>query len=113
MKTAGPPRVLLCAAEPAAVEDVRRLLKTARCQVVCHALGGPDPDTAAVHLALIDGSGADGAALGFCRRLRGRLGDAFVPVLYLTGAPSPEARLAPFEAGADTYLLRPFAPGEL
>jgi sigma-B regulation protein RsbU (phosphoserine phosphatase) len=33
--------------------------------------------------------------------------------LYVTGDHGPVTRLACFEAGADTYLLRPFAPGEL
>jgi sigma-B regulation protein RsbU (phosphoserine phosphatase) len=113
MKLAGPPRVLLCADEPAAVEDVRRLLDSARCEVVWHPIGGPDPETDHVHLALIDGGRGDGAALRFCRRLRQKAGDAFLPVLYLTADAAPEARLAPFEVGADTYLLRPFAPGEL
>ncbi|HKI37142.1 MAG TPA: SpoIIE family protein phosphatase [Gemmataceae bacterium] len=113
MRAATAPRVLLCANESAAVEDVRRLLDSARCQVVWHPIGASDPDNADLHLALIDGGKGNGEALRFCRRLRGRLGDAFVPVLYLTGDASPAARLAPFEVGADTYLLRPFAPGEL
>ncbi len=109
--TAAPPRVLLCAGEPAAVEDVRGLLDSAACRVVWHPLAA-DPDPAGLHLAIIDG-GADGEALRFCRRLRDRLGDTFLPILYVTADASPAARLAPFEAGADTYLLRPFAPGEL
>jgi sigma-B regulation protein RsbU (phosphoserine phosphatase) len=104
---------LLCAAEPAAVADLRPLLESTRCHVVWHPLGTPDPDLAGLHLALIDASGIDGEALHFCRRLRGRLADSFVPVLYLTGDATPAGRLAPFEAGADAYLLRPFAPGEL
>src|SRR5438105_4994019 len=108
MPAAMTPRVLLCADEPAAVEDVRRLLDSARCQVVWHPLAAADPDTAGLHLALIDGSRAAAEALHFCRRLRGRLGDAFVPVLFVTADAAPAARLAPFEVGADTYLLRPF-----
>jgi sigma-B regulation protein RsbU (phosphoserine phosphatase) len=113
MKPAGPPRVLLCAADPSAVEDVRRLLDSARCEVVCHAVGAADPDPTGIHLALIDGSRGSGAALRFCRRLRQRVGDAFLPILYLTANAAPEARVAPFEVGADACLLRPFSPGEL
>jgi sigma-B regulation protein RsbU (phosphoserine phosphatase) len=111
MPAAGPPCVLLCADEPAAVEDVRRLLDSAGCRALWHPLTDPEPPAADYQLALLDGG--RGEALAFCRRLRGRLGDAFVPILYVLGDPGPEARLAPFEAGADTYLLRPFAPGEL
>jgi sigma-B regulation protein RsbU (phosphoserine phosphatase) len=113
MKPAGPSRVLLCADEPASVEDVRRLLESARCEVAWHSVGGADPETAGAHLALIDGSRAADAALRFCRRLRQRAADAFLPVLFVTADAAPEARLAPFEVGADTCLLRPFAPGEL
>jgi len=113
MRAAGPPRVLLCADEPAAVADVRPLLEAARCHVVWHPLTPPDPETADLHLVLIDGSQKSVEALQCCRRLRGRLGEGFLPILYVAGDPSPAARVAPFEAGADTYLLRPFAPGEL
>src|SRR6476646_7123814 len=113
MPAAAPPRVLLCADEPAAVADVRPLLESAHCHVAWHPFGAPDHDTAGLHLAVIDAGRPDGEALRLCRRLRGRLGDGFVPILCLTADAAPAARLAPFEAGADTYLLRPFAPGEL
>ena len=42
-----------------------------------------------------------------------RLAEAFVPILFVTGDHSPAVRLASLEAGADGYLLRPFATGEL
>jgi phosphoserine phosphatase RsbU/P len=45
--------------------------------------------------------------------LRGRLHESVVPILFITDDHSPEARLASFEAGADMYLLRPFASAEL
>jgi sigma-B regulation protein RsbU (phosphoserine phosphatase) len=95
------------------VDDVRRLLEAADCRTAWHALGGEDPaDPTAYHLVLIDGSGG-GDALALCRRLRSRFADRFVPILYVTADHGPAARLAGLEAGADTYLLRPFAPGEL
>src|SRR5262245_56429520 len=112
MTATGSRRVLLCADAPGAVEDVRRLLDATQYEVVWHPLGAADPEPRDLHLALIEGR-ADSVALHFCRRLRQRLGDVFVPILYLIADASPAARLAPFEAGADTYLLRPFAPGEL
>jgi sigma-B regulation protein RsbU (phosphoserine phosphatase) len=111
MKPATPPRVLLCAEQPAAVEDVRRLLESAGHEVVAHAFDDGDPDDlSAFHLALV-AAGRD--ALGFCRRLGDRLLDRLVPVVLLSADHGPQARLAALEAGADAFLLRPFAPGEL
>src|SRR5262245_45529841 len=114
MGTAMTPRILLCADSPQAVEEVRPLLEQAGFGVRCHLLGGADPDdVAAYSLVLLDGHQGNGEALRLCRRLRGRLADRFLPLLYVTADPSPAARLASLENGADTYLLWPFAPGEL
>jgi sigma-B regulation protein RsbU (phosphoserine phosphatase) len=112
LSPSGPSRVLLCAAEEAG--DVRRLLEQAGHAVHCHPLGGPAPhDLAAYHLVVL-AAGRDGpAAVQCCRRLRAGFGDAFVPVLLLTADPSPAARLAGLEAGADAYLLWPFEDREL
>jgi sigma-B regulation protein RsbU (phosphoserine phosphatase) len=94
--------------------ELRRLLVAAGHLVEGHLLGAPEPaGLAACRLLLIDGSGAPADALALCRRLRARLEEGFTPILFVTDDPSPQARLASFEAGADTYLLRPFAPGEL
>src|SRR5262245_38356621 len=106
-------RVLLCAEEPAAADDVRLTLEQAGHAVTCHALGKPTPDDLRTHdLVVVDGGGR--AALPFCRRVRGGdLGDSLLPILYLTADHDPAARLAGLEHGADACLLRPFAPGEL
>src|SRR5262249_58312723 len=53
------------------------------------------------------------SALAFSRQLHDRRSKGFVPILFITGDHSSAARLASLEAGADTYLLRPFAPQEL
>jgi phosphoserine phosphatase RsbU/P len=108
------PRVLLCADQEAAVGDVRTLLEQAGYAVRWHGVNGREPDDlAAHHLVVLDDGAPGGAALRFCRRLRVGLTDAFVPILFLTGDHDPATRLASLEGGADTYLLRPFAPGEL
>src|SRR5262245_59170926 len=107
-------RVLLCADQEAAVSDVRGLLEQAGYAVRWHGVNGREPDDlAAHHLVILDDGAPGGAALRFCRRLRTGLTDAFVPILFLTEDHSPTTRLASLEGGADTYLLRPFAPGEL
>ena len=50
--------------------------------------------------------------LELCRRLRAETG-ARLPVLMLTAADTLNDRLAGFEAGADDYLVKPFALPEL
>ncbi|MEQ1439242.1 response regulator transcription factor [Fontimonas sp. SYSU GA230001] len=54
--------------------------------------------------------GQDGATL--CRRLRGEAGVA-TPVLMLTALDTVDDRVAGLSAGADDYLIKPFAMAEL
>jgi len=54
--------------------------------------------------------GLNGIAL--CRRLRGDAGDT-TPVLMLTARDTLEDKIAGLEAGADDYLVKPFALREL
>jgi phosphoserine phosphatase RsbU/P len=109
-----PARILLCADDAAPADDARQVLAGAGHTVAFHALADTDPDDlASYHLVVLDSSRAAGRAQDFCRRLRGRAGDGFLPILFITADPTPAARLASLECGADTYLLRPFAPGEL
>ena len=65
------------------------------------------PDTGAVVLDLMI-PGLPG--LEVCRRLRAV---STVPVLMLTARVSEDDRLAGFEAGADDYVAKPFAPREI
>lgn len=50
--------------------------------------------------------------LEVCRRLR-RDSSTHVPILMLTARDQLDAKLAGFEAGADDYLVKPFAMSEL
>jgi phosphoserine phosphatase RsbU/P len=114
MKNGFLPRVLLCADRPDGVADLRRLLEQDGCEVGCLALNGDDhDDLAAFQMVVLDGSACEHDGAGLCRRLRKRMGDGFTPILYVTADPAPAARLAGIEGGADAYLLRPFAAGEL
>jgi len=109
-----PPRILLCADAATTVDDARQVLEHAGHVVTIHAFGDADPDEhASFGLVVLDGSREIARALDFCRRLRTRAGDSFLPVLFITADSAPGPRLASLECGADTYLLRPFAPGEL
>jgi sigma-B regulation protein RsbU (phosphoserine phosphatase) len=108
------PQILLCADDEAAVADVRRLLEQAGHHVSWQRVNGTGPDNlSGFHLVVLDGTRCEGEALQFCRQLRTTLSDGFIPILFLTEDHSPTTRLASLEGGADTYLLRPFAPGEL
>lgn len=111
--TTGRPRILLCAADPHAVADVRTLLENAGHAVAWHGLNGSDPDLAASQLIVLDGCQREDDALAFCGRLRARLIDSFVPILFVTADATRTARLISVGEGADTYLLRPFAAIEL
>ena len=53
--------------------------------------------------------GLDG--LGVCRRLRGK--GLAVPILLLTARDAVASRVEGLDAGADDYLVKPFAPEEL
>jgi serine phosphatase RsbU (regulator of sigma subunit) len=114
MSANGPPLILVCATQVTALAELRRLLLGGGHEVGGHLLGTPEPDDLGHYrLVVVEGGHGAAEALALCRRLRGRLEQGFVPILFVTGDHSPAARLASFEAGADTYLLRPFAPGEL
>lgn len=114
MVSAPASRILLCGEAPSVVDDVRRLLEEAGHLVGWHLLGAAEPDDLlAYELVILEGSQQNGAALQLCRRLRIHLADGFIPILFVTDDHAPPARLASFENGADTCLLRPFDPGEL
>jgi sigma-B regulation protein RsbU (phosphoserine phosphatase) len=108
------PRILLCADAAPSVEDARRLLQQAGHAVTFQPLAdAPLHEAGSYDLVVVDAGRDSARAHDFCRRLRARGGDRLLPVLFLTADHRPAARLASLECGADTYLLRPFAPGEL
>jgi phosphoserine phosphatase RsbU/P len=109
-----PGRILVCAPHVHVLLELRRLLESHGYDVTGHLLGTPDPDgLGGYRLIVLDGTAQAPQALELCGRLRPRAEEGFVPLLFVTDDHSPITRLASFEAGADTYLLRPFAAGEL
>ena len=114
MNPNGTAHILVCADQMDALQELRRVLAVGGRQVDAHVAGAPDPaHLARYHLVVIDGGRSPAEALDLCRRCRARAEDSFLPILYVNDDHSPAARLACFEAGADAYLLRPFAPEEL
>lgn len=113
MSANGLPRILVCADQPAALAELRHLLAGTGCELAGHLLGTPDPDgPGGYRLLVVDGARGASIALDLCRRLRDRLDELFVPILYL-GDDGAAARLAGYEAGADACLPRPAGAGEL
>lgn len=107
-------QILVCAAQMGTLHDLRRLLVATGLDVAGHLHGTPDPAAPGQYeMILLEATPGSPDALDLGRRLRARLDDAFVPIVYVTEETSPAVRLAAFEAGCDAYLLRPFAPGEL
>lgn len=115
MTLGGPSKILVSSPNVGVLSDLRRQLELHGHAVSGHVLGTPDPDALTTYrLVVLDGSGGHTPqALALCERLHPRLEGTFVPVLFVTDDQTPATRLACFEAGADTYLLKPFAPGEL
>jgi sigma-B regulation protein RsbU (phosphoserine phosphatase) len=106
--------ILVCAADATAAGAISSVLESAGHPVRVHLLSeGDRPDQTPISLVIVDGGRDPAYALDFCRRLRLGPGDAFAPLLFILDDPAPSSRLASLEAGADTYILRPFAPGEL
>jgi serine phosphatase RsbU (regulator of sigma subunit) len=108
------PRILVCAPRPDDLSELRRQLTSIGGDIGGHLFGSPDPDDLGTyHLIVVEGRRNVPEPLPLCRRFRASLDEGFVPILFITDDPSPAACLASFEAGADTYLLRPFASEEL
>jgi sigma-B regulation protein RsbU (phosphoserine phosphatase) len=102
-------RILLCAEDAA----LRPLLEQAGHAVACANLL-PDGVQPALDssLVIVDGSGNAPTAHALCGHLHGHIGEAFVPILFVSD-PGGAARLAGLESGADACLARPFVAREL
>lgn len=101
------PHILLLTDHPAQSEDVARPLENAGYSVRRQALASEvAPEEKRPHLLVFDGGGTD--LMSLFRRWRGG-----VPRLVILGDAAPSIRLACVEAGADAYLLRPFASREI
>jgi sigma-B regulation protein RsbU (phosphoserine phosphatase) len=95
------------------VEELRCPLEHLGQTVECHALESTEPvEPASYGLVVLDGTQDGQRALQFCRNLRTRVGDGFVPTLFVSGEGAPGARLTSLEAGAHACLQRPFAVEE-
>jgi two-component system response regulator MprA len=107
-------RVLVVDDDPDVRDSLSRALRYAGYQVITAVHGGEALDLVArspVDLIVLDVLMPILDGLDACRRLRER-GDA-TPVLVLTARDSVDDRVTGLDAGADDYLVKPFALGEL
>jgi two-component system response regulator MprA len=107
-------RVLVVDDDPDVRDSLSRALRYAGYQVITAVHGGEALDAVArspVDLIVLDVLMPILDGLDACRRLRER-GDA-TPVLVLTARDAVDDRVAGLDAGADDYLVKPFALGEL
>jgi two-component system response regulator MprA len=111
---AEPTRILVVDDEPAVQQALGRALELERYEVA-HAVDGRQALESlaadAYEAVILDVSMPRLDGLEVCRRLRGA-GDR-VPVLMLTARGEIDDRVAGLDAGADDYLVKPFALREL
>jgi sigma-B regulation protein RsbU (phosphoserine phosphatase) len=111
------PRILLCSHHRESLDDIREALRDSNYETRDHALQGGDPSPDALEvcdlLVVDDEESAGGAGLSFCVRIRARLGDRFIPIVYITKDCNLAIRALSAESGVDGHLIRPFLPVEL
>jgi two-component system KDP operon response regulator KdpE len=106
-------RVLVCDDEPQILRALRIVLRDAGFEVVTaqsarealDAAALRAPDAAIVDLILPDGNGID-----VCRSIREW---SEMPILVLSAVGEEAEKIRALDAGADDYVTKPFAPGEL
>ncbi len=113
MEAAAERRILLWTPDPAGATDLHRGLEDAGCHVHAHTFASPDLEPwAGFHLLVIDDGTSECDPAALCRGVRARLGEDFVPLLFVAGESASPWRRAVLEAGADACLTRPFTTGE-
>jgi sigma-B regulation protein RsbU (phosphoserine phosphatase) len=95
------------------VERLRALLEAGGFRVALHEMGGSDPEAAAGSQLIIVQGEVNPRTVSFCRRLRGQLGDTYVPILFLPCGADLTSRLDVLDAGADACLPPSYTAEEL
>jgi two-component system KDP operon response regulator KdpE len=106
-------RVLVCDDEPQILRALRVVLREAGFDVVPVATAQEALDRAAVQppdAAIIDLVLPDGDGIDVCRSLREW---SRMPIIVLSAIGDEDEKVRALEAGADDYVVKPFAPREL
>jgi two-component system KDP operon response regulator KdpE len=106
-------RVLVCDDEPQILRALRVVLREAGFDVVPATTAEEALDRAAVQppdAAIVDLVLPDGDGIEVCRSLREW---SAMPIILLSAVGDEEEKVRALEAGADDYVVKPFAPREL
>jgi sigma-B regulation protein RsbU (phosphoserine phosphatase) len=114
MAAVSAPHILVCTDDSQAADDIGRVLHPAQLDVQVPSSSFWDsPHWNGYDLLVVNDAGWEGQALSWLQRLAIRRQKGTPPVLFLATEVTPARRLACMEAGADTLLTTPTAPGEL
>jgi two-component system, OmpR family, KDP operon response regulator KdpE len=106
-------RVLVCDDEPQILRALRVILRDADFEVVTARTAQEALDVAALRApdaAIIDLILPDGNGIEVCRSIREW---SEMPLLVLSAVGEETEKIRALDAGADDYVTKPFAPGEL
>ncbi len=106
-------RVLVCDDEPQILRALRIILRDAGFEVVTAQTAEEALDAAALrapNAAIIDLILPDGNGIDVCRSIREW---SEMPILVLSAVGEETEKIRALDAGADDYVTKPFAPGEL
>jgi two-component system, OmpR family, KDP operon response regulator KdpE len=106
-------RVLVCDDEPQILRALRVILRDAGFEVVTAQSAQEALDAAALrapNAAIIDLILPDGNGIEVCRSIREW---SQMPILVLSAVGEETEKIRALDAGADDYVTKPFAPGEL
>jgi two-component system KDP operon response regulator KdpE len=113
MTTAPKPKVLVCDDEQQILRALRVILRDAGYEALPASSVEEALDVAAVSrpdAAIIDLLLPDGDGIELCRRLREWTA---IPIIVLSAVGEEEPKVRALAAGADDYIVKPFAPREL
>jgi two-component system KDP operon response regulator KdpE len=106
-------RVLVCDDDPQILRALRLILRGAGYEVLTAASAEEALDRAALsapHVAIVDLMLPDRPGIEVCRELRSW---SELPIIVLSAVADEQAKIEALQVGADDYVTKPFAPGEL
>jgi two-component system, OmpR family, KDP operon response regulator KdpE len=107
------PRVLVCDDELQILRALKVILRDAGFEPVAAASAAEALDAAALQrpdAAILDLVLPDGDGVGVCRSIREW---SEMPIIVLSAVGEETEKIRALDAGADDYVTKPFAPGEL